>query len=105
MATLFDALDDSPPRQSHSPTSCAAAEAVKPDAKRMRQMVYDAIKSAGDDGLTDEEMFAVVGLRHNSARPRRIDLMHDGLVRDSGRKRAGSSGHPATVWVYVCPAT
>jgi hypothetical protein len=97
MRTLFD----DPPAQQHSETSVAAAEAIKPDVGRLRQLVLDAIRRAGDDGLTDEEMLAAVQLAPSTGRPRRIELVQRGLVRDSGRTRKTASGRSAAVWVVV----
>jgi hypothetical protein len=91
--TLFD-----PPSQAHSGPSVEAAEAIKPDANRLRQVVYDAISRA-DDGLTDEEIQDQLKMIGNTARPRRRELQLSGLIVDSGRTRRCKSGRKAVVWV------
>lgn len=95
MRTLFD-----PPSQAHSGPSVEAAEAIKPDANRLRQVVYDAISRA-DNGLTDEEGIAETGLSPSTYRPRRVELVRAGKVVDSGRTRKTASGRSATVWVML----
>lgn len=95
--TLFD----DPPAQQHSPTSVAAAEAIAPVAATLRRLVLEAIAVAGADGLTDEEVIQKTGIQPSTARPRRIDLVRAGLVRDSRQTRKTTSGRSATVWVAV----
>ena len=95
MRTLFD----DPPAQRHSETSVSAAKAIAPAAATLRLMVLEALRKAGADGLTDEEMLSATGLQPSTGRPRRIELMQAGHVRDSGRKRETRSGRNAVVWV------
>jgi hypothetical protein len=92
--TLFD----DPPAQSHSDTSVAAAQAIKPNANRLRMLVLEAIRAAGADGLTDEEGIAATQLSPSTYRPRRIESVQAGLVVDSGRTRKTASGRSAVVW-------
>lgn len=47
---------------------------------------------------TDEEICRVTGLRGSSVRPRRLELVHEGAVEDSGTVRATECGRPAIVW-------
>jgi hypothetical protein len=101
---LFDDLDVAggvfnPPAQRHSPTSVEAAKSVKERAQIARNKVYAALRHAGLDGLTDEELISVTGLSGNCARPRRIELVTAGMVRDSGRTRLTASRRRAVVWV------
>ena len=86
------------PFQSHSETSKAAAEVAKSTALSMRLEVYCFI---GRGSATDEEI--QIGLRMNPStqRPRRIELVNQGKVRDSGQKRSTRSGRWATVWEVV----
>lgn len=97
--TLFD----DPPAQEHSGTSVAAAEAIKPTAARLRQLVYDAIAASGAEGMTDEEMLDAVELQPSTGRPRRVELVQAGKVVSSGRTRETKSGRKATVWVISMP--
>lgn len=90
-----------PPAQRHSETSVAAAEAVAPLAKTYRAMVCEVIREAGAAGMTDEEIIDATGLPPSTARPRRIELVGLGMVRDSGTTRKTRSGRKAAVWVIV----
>ena len=104
--TLFDepAPDYKPeptlPYQAHSETSKAAAESMQSKAKMERGRVYRCIKSE-KYGLIDEEQQIALEMNPSTQRPRRIELVAAGLVRDSGRKRATSSGRMAVVWEAV----
>lgn len=97
--SLFDGPppDDDPPAQWHSRTSTQAADAIKPDASRLRSLVLVAIRER--DGLTDEEGTDATGLPPSTYRPRRVELVQSGLIRDSGRTRPTRSGRKAVVWV------
>lgn len=104
-------LDDAP-AVAHSETSRAAAHSIVSDKARLLMLVYLAIRSAGpvrhrivhapdgvwEGGRTDEELIEVTGLPANTARPRRVQLVQQGRVRDSGQRRPGRSGRMATVW-------
>ena len=85
-----------PPAQAHSDTSTAAAEEIAPKAVRLRGVVLAFIKGAG--GATDEEISTGTGLPPNTSRPRRVELVDMGLVRDSGTRRKTASGRSAVVW-------
>jgi hypothetical protein len=54
-----------------------------------------------DYGATDEEIQFVVGMNPSTQRPRRIELVRMGLVRDSGTTRLTRAGRKATVWVIA----
>lgn len=99
---LFPDLGEAltPPAQRHSATSRAAAEAVEPRAATLRRAALEAIRAAAD-GLTDEEGVDATGMGGSTWRPRRVELVGLGLVRDSGRVRKVRSGKRATVWVAV----
>lgn len=92
-----------PPAQRHSPTSCDAAEAIVGRAGSVRRRVLEAIRSSGSRGLTDEQLQDALQLNPSTARPRRIELVELGLVRDSGRTRPTASGRMAAVWVACWP--
>lgn len=87
-----------------SDTSRAAAEAVAPSARSLRDLVERTIKAQGTHGATDDELLALTGLAPNTARPRRNELVDAGKVRGSGKHRATRSGCQAAVWVWVAPA-
>lgn len=95
MPTLFD----TPPAQRHSPTSVAAACAIKPDANTLRAKVLACIQEYGDFGATDERIQEMLGMNGSTQRPRRRELQQAGLIRDSGRTRLTRSNRHAVVWV------
>ena len=100
--TLFDIVfPPLPPYQPHSATSRAAAEAILPRAGTLRRRVLDRIKLAGAYGVTDEQICHAEHLEGSAVRPRRIELLRAGLIKDSGRQRKCHSGRMATVWVAV----
>lgn len=94
----FTAYHGEPPSVEHSPTSQAAADAIAPKVNRLRALVLAAIADAGELGMTDEEIQEFMGMSPNTQRPRRVELVAAGLVRDSGRKRRTHSGRQAVVW-------
>lgn len=107
--SLFDAGLPDPSRASvlishYSPnTSQKAAHLALPrtGVNRRRVLDYIAVRCQIDPwkGATDEELMTGLHLSGNAARPRRYQLVKDGWLVDSGRKRKGSSGAEATVWV------
>lgn len=80
-------------------TSCRAAEQLAPRLGRLQQMAATAIRDAGLDGLTADELAAVLKLDRWSIQPRTTELLRKGLIRDSGRRRANVTGRQAIVWV------
>lgn len=92
---------DFAPYQRHSATSKAAAESLKPskvDQDRAKLLLSLRLHPPG---LTDDALQSSTGLPGDSERPRRISLLKDGLIRDSGRKERTRSGKLAVVWVGV----
>lgn len=88
------------PYQPHSPTSRAAAVMAEPMAGTAKARVLEVIRRAFHAGMTDEEIQAC-GIVANTQRPRRVELVRAGLVRDSGRTRKTASGAESVVWVAV----
>jgi hypothetical protein len=82
-----------------SETSRAAAESMIEAAGTLRSKVRIYIVTEGYDGATDDEVEVALGLKSNTARPRRHELMERSLVMDSGRTRKTRSGRDATVWI------
>jgi predicted ArsR family transcriptional regulator len=80
-------------------TSIAAAEALQPEARRLREDVLRAIRSAADTGLTADEVAARLRLSPLTTRPRCTELRAAGLITDSGLRRCNASGRRAIVWV------
>lgn len=79
------------------PTSEAAARKVNPDA--LRSKVLEFIRAKGEEGATDCEIQAALGLSGDTQRPRRWELHKAGLIKDSGKTRPTKFGREATVWV------
>jgi len=88
-----------PPAQRHSATSVEAAQAIEPRAATLRRRVLDYLRECGGRGATDEEMQLHLGMNPSTQRPRRIELVEAGFVRDSGATRQTQSGRKAVVWV------
>jgi predicted ArsR family transcriptional regulator len=89
---LFD-----PPAQVHSRTSREAAQAISGAAASIRARVYAYICENGP--VTDEQIAGALGLNPSTERPRRIELVGDGLVMAHYELARTSSGRRATAWV------
>lgn len=83
-------------------TSLAAAAAVEPRTGTQRHAILSAVAAVARDprtvGMTDVELGASTGIRANSLRPRRKELVDGGWLEDSGRTRT-HHGNPHVVWV------
>lgn len=84
-----------------SETSEEAAENIAPRLSRLRQRVYDTLRSFGP--LTDEDLCNVTGLSASTVRPRRGELVDEAFVVDSGERRKVASGNRATLWRVTTP--
>lgn len=87
------------PHVAGSDTSRAAAESMEPHAGTLEAKVLIAIRAAGDEGHTDDELEQVLGLSHQTTSARRRALVIRCLVKDSGERRPTRSGRGATVWI------
>lgn len=89
-------LDFDAPAQAHSETSRAAAKEQTP-SKRDNDWnrILDALERLGP--LTDEEIGTATGIGGNTVRPRRVELVRDGLVVAVGEGRT-RSGKRAVRW-------
>jgi hypothetical protein len=87
------------PYQKHSPTSRQAAERAIPTAGTHRGILFDRFVELGSYGATDEELQDMTKINPSSERPRRVKLLEDGWIKDSGRTRSTRSGAQAVVWV------
>lgn len=90
-----------PPYQRHSETSKDAAHRIEPDAGTLRARVLAVLRAQPHAGLTDQEMQTMLCMDPSTQRPRRVELVIEGFVRDSGRTRGTKSGRRATVWEVV----
>ncbi len=83
--------------QPHSRTSKDAARAIEATAETLRGRVYRFLEGTRA-GATDEEMQDCLDMNPSTQRPRRVELVEKGLVRDSGKTRKTKSGRSAVVW-------
>ena len=89
-------------RKTPPATTSDTRRAARPSTKRAasdRERVLGALIRRGPLGATDHELAAELGLLIDTCRARRVELLHDALVVDSGRRRPSPSGHRATVWI------
>jgi predicted HTH transcriptional regulator len=84
------------PFQSHSSTSRAAADEIKPSASTLREQVFELLKSEGP--MTDEEIQVRLDMNPNTQRPRRVELVDAGRVTDSGQTKLTKSRRHAVLW-------
>lgn len=82
-------------------TSVQAEQRNLPREGTQRWRVLLLLQAAHPDGLTDEEMQTQLGMNANTQRPRRVELVRDGWLEDSGYRRPTRGGDPAIVWRYV----
>lgn len=87
-------------RVTDPPTSEAAAGSVNVRTGH-RRLVLDALIAAGDDGLTDFELAARVGIKQTSCGKRRGELVDARLVRSTGRVRPSDTQSDALVWAVT----
>ena len=83
-----------------SQTSKAAATAIVPKLNVLQAKVLSYLASLGAIGATDEAMQEALQMNPSTQRPRRIELLRKGLIRDSGFTRRTNAGRYATVWMY-----
>jgi hypothetical protein len=90
-----------PDAPGHRPviTSIAAGEALKPKLGRLQRLAEAAIRKAGWQGLTADELAARLKLDRWSIQPRTSELNGKRLIRDSGQRRPNATGKMAMVWV------
>lgn len=68
-------------------------------------LVYEAIRDAGEYGMTQDELLQKFPhLSYSSVTARPAALKRKGMIADSGRKRPGRSGRAQAVLVDAVPA-
>jgi hypothetical protein len=82
-------------------TSVEAADAIAPASGRLQKMAYGAIRDAGSNGLTADELAATIGVTRWAIQPRTTELRRKHLITDSGLRRLNVTGKRAIVWVAV----
>jgi len=86
-------------------TSSAAAASVIETKDTQRELVFDAIKHAGAEGVTDDDLQVLLNLDGSSERPRRWELWKQARISvlrdDAGNavKRLTRTNHRGVVWV------
>lgn len=85
--------------RSPSDTRSEAARLIAREAPLLRRRVLELLRAAGPSGATDEQIQIELGMAANTERPRRVELLRAGLVKDSGRRAPVKSGRLAAVWV------
>ncbi len=86
-------------QQGQSSSSRIAAERVRPRSGTQRAKVLHLLMYEGP--MTDEEMQERLVMSANTQRPRRVELVQQGWVRDSGLRRPTSTGQDAVVWTFI----
>jgi hypothetical protein len=61
--------------------SFEGAQKIAPHADSIREQVFEAIKAAGEEGITDRELQQALGLKGDTQRPRRWELWIAGRVK------------------------
>lgn len=82
-------------------TQRVAAAQIAPATGTLRRKVLFYLFTCGTAGATDEQMQVGLDLNPSTQRPRRIELVEAGLVKDSGRTDKTRSGRSAVVWVVT----
>ena len=77
------------------PTSQGAAISAT-TAPEMRRRVLEVIRTRGP--VCDDEIAVVLGVDSNSIRPRRLELLRLGAIREDDRRRRTRSGRSAIGW-------
>ena len=90
---------ESLPYQAHSETSREAAIMAAPNAKTLRAEVLKLLRQGGP--MTDEAIQRTLRMDPNTQRPRRVELVKGGFVKDSGLKGTTSSGRKAVLWEAI----
>lgn len=76
-------------------TSAAARESIRPHIAKDKLRVLERVKTSP---ATDQELQEALQMNPSTERPRRIELVDDGFLVDSGLRRKTQSGRDAIVW-------
>ena len=87
------------PGHRNAETSIAAAAALAPKLGRLQRLAEAAIREAGWQGLTADELAARLDMDRWSIQPRTSELRRKGPIRDSGQRRPNCTGKLAIVWI------
>ena len=84
----------------HPETSKVAAARIRPASGTQRAKVLAKLTAAFPNGMTDEELQDSLAMNPSSQRPRRVELVEQSWIEDSGDRRKTRSGTDAIVWRY-----
>jgi hypothetical protein len=79
-------------------TRSEAAKRIQSRLPDLQRQVLSFIVGQDARGATDEEISTGLKMQPDTARARRVELMHAGLVQDSGKRRKTKSQRSASVW-------
>ena len=65
----------------------------------LRRRVLAHLLACGARGATDQEIQDALSMDPSTERPRRVELVDDGLVRPAAAVRPTRSGRAAQVWI------
>lgn len=86
-------------RATDTHTARAAADSMTPAAlNRQCRAVLDVVADLGNYGATAFDVYVNTDIQQSVASRRLTDLRRNGLVRDSGTTRSGSSGRQLTIY-------
>lgn len=88
-----------PPFQRHSDTSRQAAISVMPKLGDLHRKVWAYIRDSG--GCTDEQGATALAMNPSTYRPRRIELMRAGYIREALEPGLTRAGKNAVVWTVT----
>ena len=86
------------PYQPHSPTSREAAEKMVQVVPNLQAQVLGCIAKYGP--ITDSQINERLGAKGNGIRPRRVELLHLGLIKEHSVVMQ-ANGRRASAWVVA----
>lgn len=93
---VVDRLADRPVQPARpTDTQLAAGARTAPRIRGHRARILALLQR---QGVTDEQIATATGLGLNTVRPRRGELVSQGLVEDSGQRGRTATGSPAIIW-------
>jgi hypothetical protein len=89
---------DSVPLYRNGAPDTSVKAALSLNVTHLEQMVYEAIRDAGHQGMTADELLQLFpDYSYSSITARPASLKRQGLVIDTGERRPGRSGRPQAV--------
>lgn len=84
-------------------TRQAAGASIQRAAPKLRAKVFAAVRQAGAEGVTADEVEVLTGMGGNTVRPRLMELAEEARIMRAPRLKPTRSGRLAVVWT-VTPA-